>query len=119
MRDGQAADEDLRLQLGRYKLARNFAGRFGADPRPAAAVLFSCNGRGEGMYGERATLESAARALGADVPIAGFFCNGEIGAVGARGLAPVSDDAEAVRSLIHGFTSVVALLYDTRAIVLG
>ena len=52
--------------------------------------------------------------LGADVPIAGFFCNGEIGAVGARGLAPVSDDdAEAVRSLIHGFTSVVALLYDT------
>jgi small ligand-binding sensory domain FIST len=114
VRDGQAADEDLRLQLGRYKLARNFAGRFGADPRPAAAVLFSCNGRGEGMYGEAGHDSKVLReSLGADVPIAGFFCNGEIGAVGARGLAPVADDAEAVRSLIHGFTSVVALLYDT------
>ena len=47
-------------------------------PAPRGALYYSCLGRGEHMFGRRgAEMEIIREALG-DVPLAGFFCNGEI-----------------------------------------
>lgn len=64
---------------------------------PLAAVLCSCNGRGVGLF-QRPDHDARAVAeeLGA-VPLAGFFCNGEIGPVGGR-------------PYLHGFTASIALI---------
>jgi small ligand-binding sensory domain FIST len=88
LRDAEAAAEDLARRLARYHGER---GR-GA----AGALLFSCLGRGRGLYGVP-DHDSAAfqRALG-PVPVAGFFCNGEIGPVEGR-------------TFLHGYTSAFAI----------
>lgn len=76
---------------------------------PAGALLFSCNGRGAGMFGDadhdvravRTGLDPAGAAAvsgGADPPVAGFFAAGEIGPVGGR-------------NHLHGFTASV-LVFD-------
>lgn len=44
------------------------------------------------MYGEKDHDSKAFHALVGDVPLAGFFCNGEIGPVGGT-------------TYVHGFTS--------------
>ncbi len=89
VRDAEAADEDLRLLLERERLALG-------DARPVAAVLWSCNGRGVGLFGAaNHDAQSVADILG-PIPLAGFFCNGEIGPVGGR-------------SFLHGFTASMVL----------
>jgi small ligand-binding sensory domain FIST len=92
VRDAQTADEDLHHLLAkeRDELAKQ---------QPRGALLFSCLGRGERMYGTadhdiRAVQESIG-----PVPTAGFFCNGEIGPIGNR-------------AFIHGFTSVIGLFTE-------
>ena len=68
-RDGESARQDLGRILGELKAA---------VPAPRGALYYSCLGRGEHMFGRRgAELEQVRAALG-DVPLAGFFCNGEI-----------------------------------------
>ncbi|MGD1020709.1 MAG: FIST N-terminal domain-containing protein [Verrucomicrobiia bacterium] len=92
VRDAQTADEDLRHLLAKE---RNDPAR----KQPHGALLFSCLGRGERMYG---TADHDIRVVQENigpVPTAGFFCNGEIGPVGRR-------------AFIHGFTSVVALFTE-------
>ncbi|HEY8692273.1 MAG TPA: FIST N-terminal domain-containing protein [Chloroflexota bacterium] len=90
IRDAAAADEDLRQLLTE---ARETLG----DTRPVGAVLCSCNGRGEGLFGfPDHDARSLAQQLG-DVPVAGFFCNGEIG--------PVGKDI-----FLHGFTASLGLI---------
>jgi small ligand-binding sensory domain FIST len=87
VRDAASADEDLREALA------ELAGR-----RAAGALLFTCNGRGAGMFGEPghdARLVSAAVGEG----VAGFFCGGEIGPVGGR-------------PFLHGFTATLAVFLD-------
>jgi small ligand-binding sensory domain FIST len=70
------------------------------DP-PAGALLFSCMGRGEGLYGRPShDAEMFAERVGA-IPLAGFFCNGEIGPVGGR-------------THLHGYTSSFALFRPRR-----
>lgn len=50
----------------------------GLYARPRGGVYYSCLGRGAGLFGaESAELSMIREALG-DVPVAGFFCNGEI-----------------------------------------
>ncbi len=44
--------------------------------------LFACLGRGEGLYGEADGDVTLCREVFGTVPIAGLFCNGEIGPVG-------------------------------------
>jgi small ligand-binding sensory domain FIST len=90
MRDAAAADEDLRelLSSAHHELG---------DARPLAAMLCSCNGRGVGLFGAP---DHDARGLAQEfgaVPLAGFFCNGEIGPIGGK-------------TFLHGFTASVALL---------
>jgi small ligand-binding sensory domain FIST len=87
LRDRATSAEDLERQLERY--------REGGQP-VHGALLFSCVGRGRGLYGV-AGHDSAAfeRHLGG-VPLGGFFGNGEIG--------PVDD-----RTFLHSYTSAFGL----------
>jgi small ligand-binding sensory domain FIST len=68
-----------------------------AAKKPAAgALLFSCNGRGRGLFGHSDhDAETVAEEL-AGAPAAGFFAAGEIGPVGGE-------------SFLHGFTATIAV----------
>jgi small ligand-binding sensory domain FIST len=47
-------------------------------PAPRGALYYSCVARGEHLFGSRgAELQQVRQVLG-DVPLVGFFCNGEI-----------------------------------------
>ena len=74
-RDAVSADRDLREALG---LRREALG----GGTPAGALVFTCNGRGEAMFGtpdhDALTLDEEL----AGAPAAGFFAAGEIGPVG-------------------------------------
>ncbi|HEX6513441.1 MAG TPA: FIST N-terminal domain-containing protein [Chloroflexota bacterium] len=95
IRDAAAADEDLRQLLIE---AREALG----ETRPAGALLCSCNGRGEGLFGfPDHDARTVAQQLGA-VPLAGFFCNGEIGPVGKN-------------TFLHGFTASLGLIVPKNA----
>ncbi|MGO9819413.1 MAG: FIST N-terminal domain-containing protein [Solirubrobacteraceae bacterium] len=87
-RDARSADEDLRRELRLRALA--------AGGEPAGALVFSCNGRGQRMFGatDHDATVVAEELNGA--PAAGFFAAGEIGPVGGR-------------SFLHGFTATVAV----------
>jgi small ligand-binding sensory domain FIST len=91
LRDGQTSSDDLQLVLQRHRL------EFGTSP--VGALMFSCLGRGEYLYGAP-DVDSRifAQVLGPEVPLAGFFCNGEIGPVG-------------VTTFLHGYTSSFALFH--------
>jgi small ligand-binding sensory domain FIST len=68
-RDGAAARKDLESMLERIKAAVRM---------PRGALYYSCVARGEHLFGRRgAELGLVRRALG-DIPLVGFFCNGEI-----------------------------------------
>jgi small ligand-binding sensory domain FIST len=88
-RDARSADEDLRRAL---KLRVEAL----AGDRPAGALVFSCNGRGNAMFGVADHDAEAIERELAGAPAAGFFAAGEIGPVGGR-------------SFLHGFTATVAL----------
>ncbi|MEA2368620.1 MAG: hypothetical protein QOH38_1338, partial [Thermoleophilaceae bacterium] len=88
VRDAASADMDLRAALERT--SRELA-------RPAAgALMFTCNGRGVGMFGEPDHDASAFEDTFGAVAAAGFFCAGEIGPVGPR-------------NFLHGFTATMAV----------
>ncbi|MBV8086310.1 MAG: FIST C-terminal domain-containing protein [Chloroflexi bacterium] len=90
IRDAQAADQDLSHMLAD---AREQLG----GVQPVGALLCSCNGRGQGLFGfPDHDARSVAQQLGS-LPLAGFFCNGEIGPVGKR-------------VFLHGFTASLALI---------
>jgi small ligand-binding sensory domain FIST len=68
-RDAQTAREDLARILAELKRE---------VPAPRGALYFSCIGRGEHLFGRRgAELGQIRDAIG-EVPLVGFFCNGEI-----------------------------------------
>ena len=69
-RDADAAEQDLGRMVDSVKR------RAGAEPR--GALYFTCLARGPNMFGEASEeLRLIERTLG-DVPLVGFFCNGEI-----------------------------------------
>jgi small ligand-binding sensory domain FIST len=88
VRDGASADEDLRSALQRQLRE--------LDGPPAGALMFTCNGRGVGMFGEPDHDASAFEDTFGAVAAAGFFCAGEIGPVGPR-------------NFLHGFTATMAV----------
>jgi small ligand-binding sensory domain FIST len=68
-RDAAAARRDLNVMLDQLK---------SSVPDPRGALYFSCVARGEHMFGRRgAEMNLIRQALG-EVPLVGFFCNGEI-----------------------------------------
>ena len=68
-RDREAAEHDLRRML-RYLKAR--------AERPLGGLYFSCLARGPGMFGEVGRELAIVREELGDVPLVGFFGNGEI-----------------------------------------
>jgi small ligand-binding sensory domain FIST len=87
VRDAETSAEDLRTMLGDYaENARDTSG----------ALLFSCLGRGENLYGRPDFDTGIFREHVGNIPVGGFFCNGEIG--------PVKDS-----TFLHGYTSSFAL----------
>lgn len=91
LRDARAASEDLNLLL--------------ADDRakhpkpPRGALIFSCCGRGRGLFGHPHHDVTVLRARSGNIPVAGFFAQGEIGPVGGS-------------NFLHGYTASIALFSE-------
>jgi small ligand-binding sensory domain FIST len=92
VRDAATADEELRTLLEREVAEQ--------PNRPAGALLFTCNGRGSRMF---PTPDHDAKLVSSylgGVPLAGFFCAGELGPVGGK-------------NFLHGFTASLAVFLDS------
>ena len=89
VRDAESADEDLRGALERE--VTTLSGQ-----SPAAALLFTCIGRGSQLF--QAPDHDAglvAKFLG-EIPMAGCFCAGELGPIGGK-------------NFLHSFTASIAI----------
>jgi small ligand-binding sensory domain FIST len=84
-RDARAAREDLQRMLEEA---------IRAAPRPRGALYYSCVARGEHLFGHRGAELSLLREALGEVPLVGFFCNGEIS-----------------RDRLYGYTGVLALFH--------
>ena len=89
LRDAETSTDDLQAVLTRY------ADEHRENDIPGA-LLFSCLGRGQYLYGKPNHDTDLFRDKLGDVPLGGFFCNGEIG--------PVSGT-----TFLHGYTSSFGL----------
>jgi hypothetical protein len=98
VRDRRGAQEDLEshgLAFKRRQLAALMEADAAAAP-PVGMLLFSCNGRGMGLYNEP-DFDSKTISQYVPVPCTGFLCNGEIGKVAGS-------------TRLHGFTCAVGVL---------
>jgi small ligand-binding sensory domain FIST len=93
IRDADSADEDLRRTLQRESTA--LGGR-----RAAGALLFTCNGRGSRLFSEPDHDAGLVAKMLGEIPVAGFFCAGELGPVGGQ-------------NFLHTFTASIALFPET------
>ncbi|HZO01933.1 MAG TPA: FIST C-terminal domain-containing protein [Burkholderiales bacterium] len=84
-RDRAAARQDLERVVGELKTAVS---------RPRGALYFSCLARGEHMFGSRGAEQQLIRRALGEVPLVGFFCNGEIS-----------------RDRLYGYTGVLTLFH--------
>jgi small ligand-binding sensory domain FIST len=90
LRDAETSAQDLHAVLAGYENVPPQKGSvFGA-------LLFSCLGRGEYLYKKPNFDTSIFKQHLGDVPVGGFFCNGEIGPVGGA-------------TFLHGYTSSFGL----------
>ena len=92
LRDAKTSEEDLRALLEEH------APSFKTHP-PAGMLLFSCQGRGQGLYGRPNHDIQMIRSVAGELAIAGFFCNGEIGPVGGK-------------TYLHGYTSSLGIFRE-------
>ncbi|CAG9464980.1 unnamed protein product [Pedinophyceae sp. YPF-701] len=103
VRDRAGALLDLSQHATDYK-RRDLEASLRGNPRPPAfgALVFTCNGRGKGLYGAELPSHDA-RTIQSFVPVgmSGFFANGEIGPVGGA-------------TRLHGFTCAAAILRQGR-----
>lgn len=86
LRDAHTSAEDLQALLMRYKTAHL------TQSSPEGALLFSCLGRGVQLYQQSNHDSNLFRRFLGEVPLGGFFCNGEIGPVHGQ-------------TFLHGYTS--------------
>ncbi len=89
LRDALTSTEDLQRLLARHA-------EESASDRPRGGLLFSCLGRGMYLYGQADHDTNLFRDYLGDVPLGGFFCNGEIGPVAGA-------------TYLHGYTSSFGL----------
>jgi small ligand-binding sensory domain FIST len=85
VRDAIAADEDLHALL--------------AEVDAKSALLFTCTGRGERLFGTPSHDAEMVEDLLGPLPVAGAFCAGEFGPVGGH-------------NHVHGFTASLALFEE-------
>ncbi len=89
LRDAETSAQDLTLVLERYAAENR-------ENEVPGALLFSCLGRGQYLYGRPNHDTDIFREKLGQVPLGGFFCNGEIGPVGGT-------------TFLHGYTSSFGL----------
>ena len=89
LRDADTSAQDLTIVLERYALENR-------ENRIPGALLFSCLGRGQYLYGRPNHDTGIFRETLGEVPLGGFFCNGEIGPVAGT-------------TFLHGYTSSFGL----------
>lgn len=94
LRDGRTSAEDLEMLLSQYVQQED---KLSA---PVGALMFSCLGRGERLYGKPNFDSELLRRYLRDIPVGGFFCNGEIGPVGNT-------------TFLHGYTSAFGIFRQT------
>ena len=90
LRDAQTSADDLSSLLENYCKKQ-------PDKNAVGALMFSCLGRGEMLYKKPNFDSGLLRSYLHDIPVNGFFCNGEIGPVGGT-------------TFIHGYTSVFGIV---------
>lgn len=91
LRDAKTSAEDLEVLLQRYQKEHNFD-----NPSAMGGLMFACMGRGEGLYGEANFDSQLFGQYLNQIPLSGFFCNGEIGPIGGT-------------TFLHGYTSVFGI----------
>ncbi len=89
LRDADTSAQDLTFVLERYAAENR-------ENEVPGALLFSCLGRGQHLYGRPNHDTDIFREKLGQVPLGGFFCNGEIGPVGGT-------------TFLHGYTSSFGL----------
>ncbi|MEO8106771.1 MAG: FIST N-terminal domain-containing protein [Actinomycetes bacterium] len=89
LRDADAASDDLQSTLAAWSKRTN-------QRRPAGALLFSCNGRGEGFFATSDHDAATVRDELGGAEVAGYFAAGEIGPVAGR-------------NHLHGFSASVVV----------
>ncbi len=94
LRDKVMSAEDLKMVLNKYKTKEH-------SKKASGALLFSCLGRGQSLYGKPNHDSDMFRNQLGDIPLGGFFCNGEIGPVGQT-------------TFLHGYTSSFGIFHPTR-----
>jgi small ligand-binding sensory domain FIST len=93
VRDAHSADEDLRRVLERECAALG-------SRRAAGALLFTCNGRGSRLFSEPDHDAGLLATMLGNIPVAGFFCAGELGPVGGQ-------------NFLHAYTASITLFPET------
>ena len=91
LRDAKSASDDLHFLLA--------ADRTTHRSPPLGALLFSCCGRGEGLFGQPHHDSGVVQERIGPIPTAGFFAQGEIGPVGGR-------------NFLHGYTASVVIFSE-------
>jgi len=93
-RDAAAGTQDITALL--QQAHRRLAGR-----TVYGACLCSCNGRGRHLFGEAGHDARHVQQQFGPLGLAGFFCNGEIGPVGAK-------------NFLHGYTASLTLFVERK-----
>lgn len=88
IRDQETASAELVQLLSSLQADDNF--------QPAGGLLFTCNGRGSRLFDTPHHDATMVQQHLADIPLAGFFAQGEIGPIGGE-------------NFLHGFTASVIL----------
>jgi small ligand-binding sensory domain FIST len=91
LRDAESATEDLNSLLATDRAVHRRP--------PLGALMFSCCGRGRGLFGRPNHDAAATMERLGPIPIAGFFAQGEIGPIGNR-------------NFLHGYTASLALFAE-------
>ena len=91
LRDAKSASDDLQVLLATDRTKH--------QSPPLGALLFSCWGRGEGLFGQPHHDSGVVRERLGPIPTAGFFAQGEIGPVGGR-------------NFLHGYTASVVIFSE-------
>jgi small ligand-binding sensory domain FIST len=91
LRDAESATEDLNSLLAIDRAGHRYP--------PLGALMFSCCGRGLGLFGRPNHDVAVTMERLGPIPIAGFFAQGEIGPIGNR-------------NFLHGYTASLALFSE-------
>jgi len=99
VQDAETASEDIRATLERYRAETT-------GTPPASAMLFSCLRRGQQLFQVPDHDTGLFKSLVAEVPVTGFFGNGQIGPGNESQASSLEPDGT---TFLHGFTSSFAL----------